>query len=695
MPKQPGHRALFIQLFAVACASFTFAQVVTRMPISRVPHNASEPWAALGPDGGASVRAIAVDPNTPATIYAGTLISGIFKSTDGGEHWSAVNSGVPLASFALAPISALEVDPRNSSIVYAATGTISDPYVNGGTTAGSVLVSTNGGKEWNSFGQGLPPFAVGHSLAVDPIVSGTVYAGFSPSGIFKTTDAGATWSAVNSRLLSGTVNSLAIDPSASLTLYAGTSLGIAKTANGGESWSPMNTGLSKLDVQALAIAPSRPSTLYAAAQSSALGAGFFRSLDGGLTWTEAASPSSLAADTVVVDPTNPSVVYAATRTGISKSQDGGQSWIATPAGLPVGYPPNLTEPLSRIGVDPRDPSNVYFGAPDGVFKTANGGTTWKPAIDGLAGSKIVAVAPDPFVAGKIYAVIERNRVLAFSSSGQALATSTDYGATWTLSTFPYPVTLLALAADPNTRSTLYAAGDSFYRSTDGGANWTQLPPPVSGALFEAFAIPRGSPGVLYAVSQNRGVFKSVDGGTTLVAVNSGLPSSVSLSAIAIDPANPNTVYVGGVSGIFRSTDGGASWNLASKTIVRAIIAVPTSPTSIYAAAGFEVFRSLDGGASWSSAGVLPRTTIVSLAFDLTPPAALYAGTDIGIYRAEIARVLWTEVNTDLDNLLITSMGITEDSPKRLFAGTAGNGVFRLPLPSAGDHTVGVGFRKTD
>ncbi|MBI4577995.1 MAG: hypothetical protein HY722_17170, partial [Planctomycetes bacterium] len=89
------------------------------------------------------------------------------------------------------------------------------------------------------------------------------FAGTYESGLFKTTDGGASWSAANTGLTSTIVRALAIDPSAPSTLYAGTVGGVFKTTDGGAGWSAANAGLTSAFVRALVIDPSAPSTVYA------------------------------------------------------------------------------------------------------------------------------------------------------------------------------------------------------------------------------------------------------------------------------------------------------------------------------------------------------------------------------------------------------------------------------------------------
>ena len=122
-------------------------------------------WTSIGPYGG-DINALAIDPLTPATLYAGTDTYGVFKSTDGGGHWNAANTGMPTPT----DVSALAIDPSTPATLYAATW---------GT---GVLKSTDGGEHWSEFNPGLTnPYV--STLAIDSAVPTNLYAGTN-GGVF-------------------------------------------------------------------------------------------------------------------------------------------------------------------------------------------------------------------------------------------------------------------------------------------------------------------------------------------------------------------------------------------------------------------------------------------------------------------------------------------------------------------------------
>ena len=177
-----------------------------------------------------SVLVLAIDPAAPATLYAGTLDGGgvgggVFKSTDGGGNWRAINTGLTSSS-----VFALAIDPSAPATLYAGTGT------------DGVFKSTNGGGNWSAVNTGLTDTSVG-ALAIDPSAPATLYAGTSGGGVFKSTNAGGSWTAMNAGLTNPTVNDLAIEPSMTARIYAGTGSGVFEYLKAAEPCVPGATTL--------------------------------------------------------------------------------------------------------------------------------------------------------------------------------------------------------------------------------------------------------------------------------------------------------------------------------------------------------------------------------------------------------------------------------------------------------------------
>ena len=162
------------------------------------------------------VWAFAVDPHTSTTLYAGTD-RGVFKSTDGAGTWSAVNNGIrPDYPPSAGPCSveAIAIDPLTPTTLYAGTGC---------STGSGVFKSTDGGGHWSAVNTGVTAWYTVNAIAIDPQTPTTLYRG-TTSGVFKSTNGGQTWSNFSTGLTTLDVNTLAIDLHTPTTLYAGTTM---------------------------------------------------------------------------------------------------------------------------------------------------------------------------------------------------------------------------------------------------------------------------------------------------------------------------------------------------------------------------------------------------------------------------------------------------------------------------------------
>jgi len=360
---------------------------------------------------GASVRGLAL---SSTTLVAGTG-EGLFRSTDGAATWTPSNAGLVGTS-----IISLAVDPEHPGKVYAGSQR-SD------VARTDVARSADGGDTWSTtttfdlFGNGIA------ALAVDPTAPGTVYAGDSAlRGVFKTVDDGATWIQVASPETLLNAHALLLDPTDSSIVYAGVLLGgVLRSPDRGATWIPMNTGLFPL-VVSMAIDPSAPTTLYAGTDPG-IGPfkGVFKTTDAGAHWEpiNAGLPTvdGVSVLSLTIDPTNPTTLYAVlTGAGVFKSTDGGASWTAVNNGLDSQF-------IVAVAADAVVTGTVYVATFDqGVFTTFDGGGTWVPTNDGLYNTNVRTLAVEP---GRVYAGTSGSGTFAMAvasttTSTMALPTTT-------------------------------------------------------------------------------------------------------------------------------------------------------------------------------------------------------------------------------------------------------------------------------
>jgi photosystem II stability/assembly factor-like uncharacterized protein len=261
------------------------------------------------------VLSLGIDPYSPSNVFAGTMGDAVYKSPDGGQSWAPHNAGlkehvsvvnqflfhpaIPDLVYAATTVGAfrtkdggryweermhgmkevhyvvtIAMDPRNPDVLYA------------GTTGG-VYKTTDGTAKWELVNNGLIPkekldaaMALGvNTLVTDPKLPGTVYAG-TTNGLFKTTDAGASWSRIETGLTDTYVSALLVDPSNPNIHYAGTRKGVHKTTDGGATWKLASQGLTTLNIRAMALSPLDPHIVFAGTN----GSGLFRSTDNATTW---------------------------------------------------------------------------------------------------------------------------------------------------------------------------------------------------------------------------------------------------------------------------------------------------------------------------------------------------------------------------------------------------------------------------
>jgi tetratricopeptide (TPR) repeat protein/photosystem II stability/assembly factor-like uncharacterized protein len=323
--------------------------------VSVVPTESSIGTSTALIDGKA--RALAIDPLTPTTLYVGIEGRGVFKSTNAGRSWNAINTGITYSS-----VYVLAIDPASPNTIYA------------GTWGEGVFKSTDGGQNWE------PTDLVNtdiSALAIDPDRPTTVYAGTKSSSVFKSTDGGDNWNTINMGFTTN-LSALVIDPRTPTTLYAGSDEGVFKSTNGGSQWHKLNTG----PTIALAIDPLTPATLYAGTRSATYTGSWryypgsvFKSTDGGDNWDQVIFRYTWFW-TLAIDPLTPTTLYAGSDEGVLKSTDSGRSWTEVGSGL-------AEHAVYALAIDPLTPTTLYAGTGDGVFKSMDGGGNWRAINTGL------------------------------------------------------------------------------------------------------------------------------------------------------------------------------------------------------------------------------------------------------------------------------------------------------------------------
>jgi len=593
----------------------------------------SATWQQLGGPEAGDISELLVDPSNDRTIYAGTFGGGVYKSTNGGDSWSAVNSGLAHTN-----VWALAISPSSNQTLYA------------GTCPGGLFKSTNGGDSWSAVSQVETCI---ESVAVDPSTSDNVYV-IGSTGVFKSTNGGAAWSAV---IVPYGARSLVVDPSSKETIYALAAQGVYKSTDGAANWSAANSGLTS-GVIALLPDPTDSQILYAGTRHD----GLFKSTNGGNSWSAVNSaPGSPAVALMAIDPVNSQTIYVGSYYGgVFKSTNGGASWSSMNSGLANNVRTLMIAPTSQ---------SIYAGTyGGGVFRSTTGVDSWSPVNTGLASSTVSALAPDPGNPNVIYA----------GTDGGGIFKSINGGASWSAAlTGMGSISVHSLVVDQTSSQTVYAGTvNGLFKSINGGLSWNALNDLSQREVFSV-TVDWSNPQTVYAATDSGG-YKSTNAGSTWSPMQNGLPTSWTLSVL-IDPASSQTIYAGGSSGVFKSTNGGSSWSAVNSGLLQASIESmnidPLNSQVIYAASYGAVYKTTNGGGAWSELAS-PDTGLRAVLADRGRSGTVYLGTDRGLFKSTDGGATWSVVTGGHTSGVYS---IASDLVKAgtLYVGMFGSGVVKM------------------
>ena len=401
--------------------------------------------------------------------------------------------------------------------------------------------------------------------------------------------------------------------------------------------------------------------------------------------------------------------------------------------IPIG-PGNIGGRIRSIIIKPSSTTNILVGAvAGGIWKSTNGGTTWVSKLDNGAQLAIGSMVRDPSNENIVYAGTGEGWNNSDNVYGGGIYKSTDFGETWNLLSSTIGANIMnfsnvrSMAFDPS--GNLYAVTYSYkrkdgqgllytsgglYKSTNGGSSWSNINSSSTNYFMGDDVIPFSANTIIYATgyysgtSTLGGIFRTTDGGTTWNKITTNLPTSnYRRIAFAKDPNSTNTAYAQiesglyttpdfGLSGIYKTTDAGATWtaltkpsNLSSTSSTSFlgtqgwydnVIAVdPFNSNNIYVG-GVDMMKSGDGGNSWFQltywyAGYgTPEVHADhhAIVFDPIHSNVVYCGDDGGIQKSTDGGNTWTSLN---NNLAITQFygGAVYPTGTKYSGGTQDNG----------------------
>jgi photosystem II stability/assembly factor-like uncharacterized protein len=535
----------FVRFFI--CISFFCS--LGSITAQQVPENTYQDlhWRMIGPFRGGRTRAATGVPSQPGVFYIGQVNGGVWKSDDYGRTWTPIFDHESTQS-----IGAIAVAPSNPNIIYVGSGEgLHRPDLSVGN---GIYKSTDAGKTWTHLGL-HDGFQI-PALAIDPRDPNRVFAAvlghpYGPNeerGLFRSTDGGQTWQKVISKDENTGASDVEIDPSNPDVVYAsmwearegpwednnefnGTGGGLFKSTDGGATWHPLSNGLPKdLSQIYVAIAPRDSRRLYATIAIASGPLAIYRSDDAGESWSKATDdprPSGRigGGDLAIprVDSKNPDVVYCAS-TVTMRSTDGGKTWSGF-RGAPGG------DDYQNLWINPNDPNIILIVSDQGAIITVNGGASWSSWYNQPT-AQIYHVAVTNTFPYRVCGGQQESGSVCVSSRG-------NDGAITYREWHPVGVIEYGYAApDPLDPDVIYGGGRSevskFHWSTGQVQNVTPIP--VRSSKYrtdrtEPTMFSPIDPHVLYFASNV--LFKTSDGGSSwqtispdLTRENPGVPASV-------------------------------------------------------------------------------------------------------------------------------------------------------------------------
>ena len=552
-------------------------------------------WRCIGPPRGGRVVAVAGDPVDPMIAYFGAVAGGVWKTTDGGTYWENVSDGFLNTS----SIGALAVAPSDPNVIYAGTGEttirIDVSYGDG------VYKSTDAGKTWTHIG--LEETRHIGEIRVHPHNPDLVYVAalghaFGPNperGVYRSRDGGRNWEKVLYRSPKAGAVDLAMDPNNPRILYAsiwetyrnfwslssgGPDSGLFKSTDGGDTWTEIsdNEGLPKgiKGKIGVAVSPAQADRVWAIVESEQ--EGLYRSDDGGRKWQRVSDNRDLIHRPwyychVFADPCHADTVYV-TNLKMWKSTDGGSRFeqVTTPHG-----------DNHDLWIDPKDPRHLVQGNDGGACVSFNGGRSWSNIYNQLT-AQLYRIDIDNQYPYRVYATQQDNASICVPSA-------TEYGAiAWSHCYSPGTGESGFIAVHPENPDIVYLGAIG---SSPGGNGVLQRYDRKTGQIRLVNVWPEESTGWAPKDLKYRFAWTY---------------------PIAISPHDPNVLYAGG-NRLFRSLDGGGSWEAISPDLSR------NDPTKLEASGG-PVTKDASGAEGYA--------TLSTFVESKHQPGLFWAGTDDGL-----------------------------------------------------------------
>lgn len=638
-----------------------------------------------------------------------------------GDAWTNIGLvGNAPAVYSAGCISAIAINPSNANIMYA------------GATSGGVWKSTNAGSTWTPLTDNVIPNLTVSSIAIDPSDPNTLYVGtgngyasideLTGTGLWKSTNAGATWARVGTTTFTGTVVKVLVHPTNSnivfASLYSGGTRGVYRSTDAGSSWTRVfpATGSAAAVIWDIAVGatfgtPGTPLFYFVEGNNvgaSSTEAGIYKSINEGATWSKVSSStlpvgSRIGRAGLAVSLNHPERVFCLMSNtggdtlGFYRSTDNGGSWSS------VGTPRTLYKPFSTVGaqgwydlaveVSPYSNSGhdtMYIGGVEGWVNRSDA-SGWVQ----FTGYNDQLPASNPHVDIHSFAVKPGSGNTIYAGTDGGLYYSTTSGSSWAYrSTGMITNRFYHLGFDKNDYKTTWAGAQDqgTWKIVSGSSTNLKL----GGDGFQPIQS-WGSSSVIFGELPNGDVYRTVNGGTSWSLVSSGftdetnwdMPLVMGMASLGATPGYD--ILYAGRQHLWRTTNTGDSWSEISSTFgagyITAIGISQITSQDIYLGFHGAIYLSTDAGANWTSRSTgVPTfngayvTSIVTTGRDPNfALASVYTNGAGRVLKTTNKGVSWTSV-TGVSGFTLPAVGVNQvalDSinPKRTWYAATDNGIY--------------------
>ncbi len=689
----------------------------------------------IGPfRGGRSVASCGVIGDDQ-TYYMGSTGGGIWKTSDAGITWKNISDG----QLHTGSVGAIEVAPSDPNVIYVGMGEHPVRGVMTSHGDG-MYKSVDAGKTWDHIGLPnsrhiaeiiIHPF--NHDV-VYVAVQGAVHGDSEDRGVYQTIDGGATWVKVLYVDATTGAADITMHPQRSDILYAsmwdhrrypwqvrsgGPGSGIYQSTDAGASWSKVEGGLpSEMGKSAITYSPANPDVMYVNVESKGTKGGVYRSNNGGKSWKQTTSDRVTVARAwyyieIFADPEDTETVYVL-NAPMLKSTDGGKTFkpVSNPHGdqhhlwINPDNPENIilsndggacitfnrgaswssqsnqpTIQFYRVITDNLFPYNIYGGQQDNsslitASRTTGAGITWKDWESG-PGCESAFLAFDPNNPQKIYGGCYQGNISVMDRTTREEVDIMAYpvaGLGWTPSDMKYRFNWNApIVASPQDPNTIYHCGNHVLVTKDGGETWSELSPDLT----------------------RNDKAKQVVGGAPYTNEGAGGEVYNTISYLEASQHSDQVLWAGSDCGLIHvTTDGGAKWSNVTpenlgESLINSIDVSPHNPAVAYAAVtkykfndmSPMIYHTADYGKTWSKIvnGIDNNHMIRVVREDERIEGLLYAGSESGLYISNNNGAQWHKMNLNLPVCPITDLTFRDND---LIVATSGRSFWVLDDLSA-------------